>query len=60
MLNKNDFDEIQDFLDNVFFKDEKAIEIIEKVNLSKEQISIINTLIINAIRAYDAKNSQNH
>ncbi len=60
MLNKNDFDEIQDFLDNVFFKDKKATEIIEKVNLSKEQISIINTLIINAIRAYDAKNSQNH
>lgn len=56
MLNKNDFDDIQVFLDNLFFKDEKASEILKKANLSKEQISIINILIVNAIRAYDSKN----
>lgn len=59
ILNKNSFDEIHNFLDNLFFNDEHSKEIIEKSGFTKEQISIINILIVNAIRAYDAKHSDN-
>lgn len=55
MLTQDDFNEIQDYLDNVFFKDEHSKEILEKSDLDKTKISIINTLIVNAIRAYDLK-----
>lgn len=52
------FGEIQDFLDSVFFKDQKAKEIIEKSGFTKEQIKIINTLIVSALKAYDLQNHQ--
>lgn len=54
----NSFDELQDFLDNLFFKDEHSKEIIAKSGFTQSQISIINTLIINAIRAYDLKKNE--
>lgn len=48
-----DFDKILDYLDNVFLEDEKAKDILDKAGITESQIKIMNTLIINAIRAYD-------
>lgn len=47
------FDEITDYLDNVFFNDEKSKSIIQKAGFTESQVKIINTLIISALKAYD-------
>ena len=50
-----DFDIILDYLDNVFTNDEKAMEILNKAGITSAQIKVINTLIISALKAYDAE-----
>lgn len=52
------FDEIQKFMDNLFFDDIKSKEIIEKSGLTESQIKIINTLILTALKAYDLQKQQ--
>lgn len=47
------FDEITDYLDNVFLTDTKAQSIIQKAGFTDSQVKIINTLIIAALKAYD-------
>ena len=53
-----DFDNIESFLDNHFFDDEKSKEIIEKAGFSESQIKIINTLILTALKSYDLQKQQ--
>ncbi len=53
-----DFDDIGNFLDSHFFSDPKSREIIEKSGFSECQLKIINTLILNALKAYDLQKQQ--
>ena len=52
------FDDIEEFLDNLFETDEKSKAIFEKCGISRSQLQIINTLIINALKAYDLQKQQ--
>lgn len=47
------FDDIESYLNDVFFKDEKANATMQKANISNNQIKIIGILIISALKAYD-------
>ena len=53
-----DFDKTKEFLDNLFAKEE-TLKILEKNNLTLQQIRIINTLIIYALKAYDSDTQEN-
>lgn len=48
-----DFGALENCLDTMFFSDDKSREIITKAGFTKSQISIINTLIISALKSYD-------
>lgn len=48
-----DFNALENCLDTMFFSDDKSHEIITKAGFTKSQISIINTLIIAALKSYD-------
>jgi hypothetical protein len=50
-----DFDNINDFLDELFVKDEQAKDIISRSGFTTEQLKLINILIVSALRAYDAE-----
>jgi hypothetical protein len=50
-----DFTKIQEYLDNLFVHDEKAKKILESANVTPAQLKVVNTLIISALRAYDAE-----
>ncbi len=50
-----DFSDIEDYLDNLFINDDRAKDIIDKCGFSKEQLNIINTIVISALKAYDLK-----
>jgi len=49
------FDKIQDYLENVFITDEKAKDILDNVGITPAQVKVISTLIVSALRAYDAE-----
>lgn len=50
-----DFDKMQNFLDTIFMNDENAKEKINQTGLTFDQLRVINTLIISALRAYDSE-----
>ena len=52
------FEETQDFLSNLFEKDENAKMILDKSGFSDLQLDIIKILIIAALKAYDLQKQQ--
>lgn len=50
-----DFNKIQNLLDNIFMNDENTIKKITNTGLTFDQLKVINTLIISALRAYDSE-----
>lgn len=48
-----DFDEMKDYLDNVFLNDDKCKNILSESGFTEAQLQIVNALIIAALKTYD-------
>lgn len=54
VLEQEKFDHMRSLLDEMYAKDSQIREIIDRAGLTQDQLKIINLLIIQALRYYDA------
>lgn len=54
VLEKEKFDRMRELLDDMYMKDEQVKDVINRAGFTQDQLKIVNLLIIQALRYYDA------
>jgi len=54
VLEKEKFDHMRALLDDMYTKDEQCLDVVNRAGFTQDQLKIINLLIIQALRYYDA------
>ncbi len=54
VLEKEKFDRMRELLDDMYTKDEGAKDIINRAGFTPDQLKIVNLLIVQGLRYYDA------
>ena len=56
-IEKEKFDQIRELLDRMYISDEQASDIVARAGFTPDQLKIVNLLIVQALRYYDALNN---
>lgn len=54
LLEQDKFDHMRSLLDDMYIKDDQTREIVKRAGFSPDQLKIVDLLIIQALRYYDA------
>ncbi|MCI9444310.1 MAG: hypothetical protein HFF69_06245 [Oscillospiraceae bacterium] len=54
ILEQAKFDQMRGLLDDMYAKDDQTRDIVSRAGLTSDQLKIVNLLIIQALRYYDA------
>lgn len=57
VIEKERFDQIRELLDKMYTSDEQIKDIVVRAGFTPDQLKIVNLLIVQALRYYDAINN---